>query len=76
MKLGAVLLTACLVCGCATIPAKPRGPSGRCMKSADKLPAPKVGESLVDKYGELQSQYTDMAQRNDCLQRYVQAVTK
>ncbi len=72
-----ILTVVALLSGCATANlGKPKGPAERCMKKAPKLPLLGVGEDLVNRYAELQGQYTDMAQRKDCLERYVQQVTK
>ena len=69
---------ACLLLlgGCALPVSNLEDVASRCKERPQPLPAIKKGDDLVKRYGELQTQYAQVASRLRCTQRYISTATK
>lgn len=65
-----------LLSGCAIPLSGLEDVSERCKERPGALPKVKKGDDLVKRYGELQTQYAQVASRLRCTQRYISTATK
>ena len=65
-----------LLGGCAIPLSSLEDVAERCKERPQPLPKVKKGDDLVKRYGELQTQYAQVASRLRCTQRYISTATK
>lgn len=65
-----------LLGGCALPISNLEDVSERCKVRPGALPKVKQGDDLIKRYGELQTQYAQVASRLRCTQRYISTATK